>query len=378
MAKIFSLILVAVAVNCCAALPGLEILSIDEVLQTDGIFKGKKLTVPSLGVLSDVVSKFSTVLNLPGVLDSAYNNYAAKFGKNSDEERKDIFKGTVLEVFTHNLMAKKGKETFTMGLNQFSDMTLDEVREKHTGAIVPNDTQIVSNASPNLPLTRFNNQRSQRAAPDSRDWRQYGIVTPPKNQGSCGSCTLFALTGALESAMALYKNSKNLDLSEQELLDCATGNGIAKCQGNWPEDVYEYQKSQGQTTEDKYPYEGSDKSCRASGKAKQGKVTNYFKVTSGDEAMMKDYIGNYGAVSVIVEINDGFRNYKSGVMSQPCSNTKYDHSILAVGYGNENGQDYWIVKNSWGTGWGDGGYIKMARNKQSLCRIADYSILPQA
>jgi len=177
--------------------------------------------------------------------------------------------------------------------------------------------------------------------------------------------------------MGLYKGKTGLDLSEQELLDCATGNGIAKCRGNWPEDVYEYQKK-GQTSEKNYPYEGKDSSCRAAGKAKDGQVTNYYKVTSGDEAMMKEYVGTYGAVSVVIEINDGFQNYKSGVMSQPCSNTKYDHSVLAVGYGNENGQDYWIVKNSWGTGWGDGGYIKMARNKGSLCRIADYSILPQA
>jgi len=72
-------------------------------------------------------------------------------------------------------------------------------------------------------------------------------------------------------------------------------------------------------------------------------------------------------------------NYKSGVMTTSCDKKTYDHSVLAVGYGtDDHGQDYWIVKNSWGTGWGDGGFIKMARNAGSMCRIADYVILPQA
>lgn len=80
---------------------------------------------------------------------------------------------------------------------------------------------------------------SKRAVPDSKNWVTEGHVTKPKMQGSCGSCTDFAVTGALEAHMSLYKGIKGLDLSEQELVDCPTGSGVSRCNGNWPEGIYE-------------------------------------------------------------------------------------------------------------------------------------------
>jgi cathepsin L len=180
--------------------------------------------------------------------------------------------------------------------------------------------------------------------------------------------------------MALYKGVKNLDLSEQELVDCPTGGGVGRCSGNWPEPIYDYQKSQGQVSEGNYPYQAKELgSCKKTNSmSQQAKVSNYYRTSKGDENMLKDWVYTYGAHSVVIEVNDAFQSYKSGVMDSPCSNTRYDHSVLLVGYGVENGKDYWLVKNSWNTWWGDKGYIKMARNKNNLCLIADYAILPQA
>jgi len=342
-----------------------------------------KVVVPSLGVnaVSQAVSSFGSALEAPGVLDSAYKKFAVNFKKDPSEAgagAKDNFKDNIMSVFGHNLNAKAGRETFTMGMNMFSDLTLEEVRSKYTGAILPNMTKrgLIEEATPFR--TPLGHRRTARAADAAKDWRNYGIVTPPKMQGQCGSCTDFAVTGGLESAMALYKGVKNLDLSEQELVDCPTGDGVGRCSGNWPEPIYDYMKSQGQTTEANYRYEGKEGSCRRGGKAAAGKVTNYFKTTKGDENMLKEWVSTYGVHSVVIEINSAFQGYKSGVMNSPCSNTRYDHSVLLVGYGNEGGQDFWIIKNSWDTNWGDKGYIKMGRNMGNLCLIADYAILPQA
>jgi C1A family cysteine protease len=260
-------------------------------------------------------------------------------------------------------------------------LTLDEVRAKYTGALVPNVTRrdlFLEETPTKLPVLSLNH-RLQARADASKDWRQYGVVTTPKNQGGCGSCTDFAVTGGLEAAMGLYKGVKNLDLSEQELVDCPTGNGVARCSGNWPEDIYDYQKNQGQTTEAQYPYEAKEGSCRASGKSKPARISNWYRApNSGDENQLKEWVSTYGPHSVVIEVNNAFQSYRGGVMDSPCSNTRYDHSVLVVGYGSENGKDFWIVKNSWGTGYGEKGYIRMARNKGNLCRIADYGILPQA
>jgi len=256
------------------------------------------------------------------------------------------------------------------------NQTLEEVKEKYTGVIFPSKTRIVQDKSPNLKLPHKRSKRQN--APISRDWRLSGVVTPPKDQRDCGSCTIFALTGALESAMAIYRRNMNLDLSEQELLDCPTGAGVNRCNGNWPEDIYEYQRNQGQTSESLYQYQAKDGTCRAAGKPRFGKVQDYYRATKGSEAAMKDYVGNYGPSSVIITLDNGFMNYLGGVMNTPCASTTLDHSVLAVGYGSENGLDYWIIKNSWGTGWGDGGFIKMARNAGNMCQIADYVILPTA
>jgi len=253
---------------------------------------------------------------------------------------------------------------------------LDDVKKKYTGVRLPNKTSVEQNQTPNMNTTS-ELRKSKGVPPESKDWRKSGVVTPPKHQQECGSCTLFALTAALESSMAIYKKKLDLDLSEQELLDCPKGSGVFKCSGNWPEDIYEYQKTVGQTSEKLYRYEAKEGFCRSGGKAKAGKVSAYYRAKEGDENAMKEFVGNYGPSSLIITISDEIVNYKSGVMNTPCKNTTLDHSVLAVGYGNENGRDYWIIKNSWGTAWGEGGYFKMARNAGNICRVADYVLVPQ-
>lgn len=197
-------------------------------------------------------------------------------------------------------------------------------------------------------------------------------MTPVRNQGGCGSCVLFSVTACLESYYTLTHGQRQIDLAEQELLDCAQGAnypGNNGCDGNGFGPTFKYIKDIGETTEGEYGYTGRQSSCRAGGKSHPAKTPNYWSIAARDENALKNAVGLRGPVSVAIHVNDAWVNYRSGVFDAPCSGGR-NHAVLAVGYGSEGGKDYWIVKNQWGNGWGDGGYIKMRRNYGNLCDIA--------
>lgn len=203
-------------------------------------------------------------------------------------------------------------------------------------------------------------RQTRATAPQAVDWRDYGYVTGVRDQGGCGSCVLFAVTGCVESYFAIQNRALNIDLSEQELLDCAQGNnypGNGGCGGNTFVPTFNYVTNPGQTIEADYRYVAKQSNCQAGGKAHPAKIGRYWSVRSGDEGALKDAVGVRGPVSVAIHVNDDFMRYKSGVFDAPCSGSR-NHAVLVVGYGSEGGKDFWIVKNSWGTWWGDNGYIK--------------------
>jgi cathepsin L len=375
---------------------GVETLDAEELLGAKGMLGGLKLTVPKgMGMGANAASKLASALSLPGVADAAYKKFNEQFSpdtkSDSSNERKGIFKTNLKQILEHNVMKKYGESssTYTKGVNKFSAMTLKEVLKKYTngGQPIGNGTfgQSTSSVPTKMPPgvnTRGGRGKGKREAPASRDWRQYGIVTSVKNQEDCGSCTLFACTAVIEANMALYKGQdqryKDLDLSEQELLDCPSGNGVAHCQGNWPPPIYDYVKENGQTTEAEYPYTKRQGTCQADDKSKVGSVSGYWQINSGDETQLRDWVAKYGVHSVVITVEDGFYQYRGGVMNTQCKNKSYDHSVTVVGYGTDDKEgDYWIVKNSWGPGWGEQGYIRMGRNKDNLCLIASMAYLAQ-
>ena len=199
---------------------------------------------------------------------------------------------------------------------------------------------------------------------------ELGLVTSVKDQGLCGSCVAFATTGVLESNLLKAGASMDgLDVSDQHLLDCGYGNGYANgCKGaaghiyaKWyndiaggPEMVHELH----------YPYVQMENNyqCKATGYWHPG-----YKIEKGlwdydcsDEEMMKLIYEN-GAVSTGVGVDTGFSYYSSGVYDT-CTSTSTNHAVVIVGWGTENGIDYWIIKNSWGSNWGDQGYIRVKRS----------------
>jgi cathepsin L len=213
------------------------------------------------------------------------------------------------------------------------------------------------------------------------DWRTKGIVNPIKDQGQCGSCWAFSVIQAMESQWALKKN-KLPSLSEQNLVDCVTS--CAGCDGGDEYVSYDYVlEHQGGKweTEADYPYKAVTGSCKWDASKGCCKFSSYFRPTStskADEKELADGCAASGVVSIAIDASNwSFQMYSGGIYDEPACSTWLDHAVGLVGYGTENGVDYWIVRNSWGEDWGESGYIRMIRNKNNQCGVASDTIIPQ-
>ncbi|MEQ2261491.1 hypothetical protein XENORESO_011103 [Xenotaenia resolanae] len=277
-----------------------------------------------------------------------------------------------LQIFTENKRMidkhNKGNHSYTMGLNQFSDMTFTEFQK----------TFLLSEPQ-NCSATEGNYLSSNGPHPDSIDWRKKGnYVTPVKNQGPCGSCWTFSTTGCLESVTAI-STGKLVPLSEQQLVDCAQDFNNHGCSGGLPSQAFEYiMYNKGLMTEQDYPYKYVEGICSYKPSLAAAFVKEVRNITAYDEMGMVDAVATHNPVSFAFEVTEDFMHYHQGVYkSTKCHNTtdKVNHAVLAVGYGQENRTPYWIVKNSWGPNWGIDGYflIEMGKN---MCGLAACSSFP--
>ncbi|CAH1790413.1 unnamed protein product [Owenia fusiformis] len=282
--------------------------------------------------------------------------------------RRIIFERNVQRIQSHNLEADMGLHTYRLGMNKYGDLTDEEYRTL-LGYRMTNTTRSSSGtfmAPSNMVL------------PDSVDWRPKGYVTPIKDQKQCGSCWAFSATGSLEG-QTFKKTGKLPSLSEQNLVDCSTKEGNHGCGGGLMDLAFKYIKvNDGIDTEMSYPYEAKNDKCRYKSADKGGEDTGFMDIKRGSEKDLQSAVATVGPISVAIDAGHfSFRMYKTGVYYEPkCSSVRLDHGVLAVGYGSENMQDYWIVKNSWGKSWGSEGYIKMARNRDNQCGIATQSSYP--
>jgi len=314
-------------------------------------------------------------LGVASATSPAFEAWKAEHGMTyeSDEQneyRFGIWMSNKALVDAHNAEYARGRETYTLAMNQFAAMTNGEFQaaylrpraSKRTGAL---DARALNGS-----------------VPDAYDWRdEKNVVTPVKNQGQCGSCWAFSAVAAMEGAYN-YKSGSLNAFSEQELVDCVK-NGHYTCNigGEMSDGIaYVAKDMNGYIyTEEAYPYTGTSCSvlqncCEAkAGEGVDTGITGFTAVKSGDEDALKTATGTYPIISVGIDASGAsFQLYSSGVYApRSCSSTQLDHGVAVVGYDTmANGGDYWIVKNSWGLTWGERGYIYMARNDGNKCGIA--------
>uniref|UniRef100_A0A7N0T3C3 Cysteine protease n=1 Tax=Kalanchoe fedtschenkoi TaxID=63787 RepID=A0A7N0T3C3_KALFE len=285
-----------------------------------------------------------------------YEKWLAHHGKaynalGEKERRFEIFKDNLRFVDEHNA----GSRGYRVGLNRFADLTNEEYRATFLGARLDSGRR----------LRRARSERYRvgegEELPEAVDWREKGAVAPVKDQGSCGSCWAFSTIGAVEGINQIVTGEMST-LSEQELVDCDRAYNQG-CNGGLMDYAFDFIiKNGGIDTEGDYPYKAADGACDPNRKnAHVVTIDGYEDVPENDESALKKAVAHQ-PVSVAIEAGGrAFQLYVSGVFSGLCG-TELDHGVVAVGYGTENGRDYWIVRNSWGPDWGESGYIRLERN----------------
>ncbi|XP_036449128.1 cathepsin L1-like isoform X1 [Colossoma macropomum] len=311
------------------------------------------------------------------VEDLEFNAWKQKFGKSygsaeEESQRKMIWLDNRKLILEHNMLADQGLKSYRLGMNHFADMDNQEYQQMFKGCLGSfNESEIESE-------TTFLQQEEGAARPRNVDWRARGYVTRVKDQSHCGSCWAFSATGALEGQM-FKKTKKLVRLSEQQLVDCSQRYGNHGCQGGLMDKAFKYIKSSGGLeTAYTYPYQAKEGRCKFKNQRAWAKCSGYRKVPCKERAL-RNAVATIGPISVAIDASrHSFQLYKSGVYNEPaCSSTKINHAVLVVGYGTtRRGKDYWLVKNSWGTKWGNKGYIKMSRNKNNQCGIANHAVYP--
>ncbi|XP_022715767.1 senescence-specific cysteine protease SAG12-like [Durio zibethinus] len=287
------------------------------------------------------------------------------------EKRYEIFKDNVERIEAFNNGVEKG---YKLGVNKFADLTNEEFCSLHTGY----KRQSFESMSYSKPSTfRYGNVTS---VPTVVDWREKGAVTSVKDQGTCGCCWAFSAVAAVEGIIQI-KKWKLISLSEQQLVDCDINGEDEGCVGGFMDSAFQFIKSnRGLTTEANYPYQGSEGTCKKEA-TPAATITGYEDVPANNEKALLQAVANQ-PISVAIEGGGRyFQFYESGVFSGECD-TYLDHAVTAVGYGTSSaGTKYWLVKNSWGTGWGEKGYMRLRRDvtaKQGLCGIAMEASYPIA
>nr|AEK01110.1 cathepsin L [Cristaria plicata]AFO67888.1 cathepsin L [Cristaria plicata] len=277
--------------------------------------------------------------------------------------RYAVWKENVLAINRHNSKADQGVHTYWLSMNEYGDLTNEEYFRLRTGFIMNGNIERSGSIFKYTNLSEY---------PRQVDWRRKGYVTRVKDQGGCGSCYAFSATGALEG-QHFRKTGKLVSLSEQNIVDCSFKEGNKGCKGGLMDKSFTYIKNNnGIDKEEAYPYEARDGPCRFRRSEVGATDRGYVDLPENDETALRHAVATIGPISVAIDGHHfNFRFYDHGVFDNPnCSKTKINHGVLVVGYGTRNGLDYWMVKNSWGRGWGAKGYILMSRNNDNQCCIA--------
>jgi Pyruvate/2-oxoacid:ferredoxin oxidoreductase delta subunit len=300
-----------------------------------------------------------------------FNDFIVKYEKKYDsleefQYRFEVFKTTLAKIDRQNAahVALGGEAVF--GVNALADLTAEEFSNRLMKDLPPPAPQV---GELPIPMPRLLGDV---------DWRTKNVVTPVKDQGNCGSCWAFSATEAIESFDALrYNRTTPYVLSAQQCTACTYNyNG---CNGGWPHDAYVtgVEDRNGIDSNADYPY-----NIPEAGMCKFGATGNADKPQTDDnnyksplQGQLQTSLDNYGPVSVCVAA-ESWQTYTGGIM-KTCTGS-VDHCVQAVGYKTSVSEPYWIVRNSWGTSWGDKGYIylDMTANNGDICHIQEYMTYP--
>jgi len=302
------------------------------------------------------------------------NDHTKNYDSSEDHRRFRTFLQNSNSIAIHNERFERGLETYELGPNQYMDMTHDEFLISMTGTSSESPSQ---DQDVHVTESSFEGLH-ETILPESVNWTHQ--LPPVKNQLRCGSCYAFAAVGSLEGALARKSSDgKVYDLSEQEVVDCSYksryGNG--GCHGGAIIMSYRYMYLQGGLMEaTEYPYKAVRENCTADLSKHHGPMKSVGRVGMNETAVTKA-LATIGPLAVTLDSNPvTFMLYKRGLYNDPrCGNGSSNHAGVLVGYGSEDGFDYYIYRNSWGASWGEAGYMRLGRDRCSVTANAWYPVL---
>jgi len=286
--------------------------------------------------------------------DPFWKSYKATFGKtyesDSEEARRyDMFQKNMARAAEYNAM----DDLASYGMTSVSDRFPEEIM---TTLEIPTDLPVAPEPTPEEILT----------LPDSFDARQKGWIAGIRNQGQCGSCWAFSVAATMSANYAKKHGGSPPILSEQQLVDCSPSDH--GCNGGWPLSTFAYAQK-GVELDSAYPYRATTGTCKFDASKVKAKVASYG-YTSKSVDGIKQAVYNNGEISVAVNANK-MQSYHGGIITATGCSTSINHAVNVVGWGASGSTKYWIVRNSWGTGWGESGYCRFVAGSNA-CGIETY------
>ncbi|XP_043938304.1 cathepsin L-like proteinase [Protopterus annectens] len=281
-----------------------------------------------------------------------YKYEKSYLNKTEEQLRRQIWESNWKMVVYHNKLADEGKKSYWLQMNQFADMTSDEMVQS---------TPTLSWNVRGLPVSVSKN--GNISIPEKLDWRDKNCVTEIKDQGKCKSCWAFSVVGTVESRYCVIHGCL-YSFSVQQLVDCDKGNN--GCLPGYPKNACRYITSYGLMKEDDYPYNATKNKCQYS-RNRAIHIPVICKEYLSNKTIAED-VYKYGPASAAISVGTDFHLYCSGIYeNQDCNKKNISHAVIIDGYG----PGYWLIRNSWGVSWGIDGYVLLKRGV-NLCHIEDH------